>query len=537
MLQHGKRPTIASQHGMVAAAHPLAAAAGARILGNGGNAFDAAAATAAALNVVEPYMSGFAGRGLATCYVAKEKRVRALDFMAHIPRKFPVDKLSRRDQLARGALSVGSPGNLAGWCEMVSAYGTKKLPELFAPAIALARDGFGLIEFNIEEISSATADLRGHAKLYPEWSRVYLEGIGGGRPVLGAVLKQPDLAKTFEAIAAEGPGLLYGGVLGKKLIARLTELDGCLTMGDLMETKAVWVDPLSIDYRGRKVHVPPVPCEAFQYLLTLRILEGFDIKNMKRNGVEHLDTMLRAIRLAAGVRIANGVPSKQKLAELLSDGHVEGLRARVRDGKPVDGPTEQWTPPATPQKAEGHTTSFSIADRDGNMVCVTQSLGAVFGSGIVVPGTGVCLNNFLFWADVNPASPNRVKPGDPMPVCVAPSIVTQDDKPILALGTPGSYGILQTQPQAFVQYIDYELPLQQAIEAPRGRLTDGRDVLFESRVEAGVHEELRKRGHALTSGPDWTMKVGGMQGVAVDPRTGTFTGGCDPRRDGYVVPV
>jgi gamma-glutamyltranspeptidase / glutathione hydrolase len=278
--------------------------------------------------------------------------------------------------------------------------------------------------------------------------------------------------------------------------------------------------------------VPPPPCEAFQYLLTLRILEGFELGKMARNGTEHIDTVLRAIRVAAGVRIANGVPSQQKLAELLSDGHVESLRARVRDGKPVDGPTEQWTAPAS----EGHTTSFSIADKAGNMVCVTQSLGSMFGSGVVVPGTGVCLNNFLYWADVNPKSPNRVKQGDAMPICVAPSIVTQDDKPVLALGTPGSYGILQTQPQALVQYLDFGLPLQQAIEAPRARLTDGRAVLLESRVESKVHEELRARGHALSSGPDWTMKVGGMQGVAVDP-AGTFTGGCDPRRDGYVVPA
>ncbi len=123
-----------------------------------------------------------------------------------------------------------------------------------------------------------------------------------------------------------------------------------------------------------------------------------------------------------------------------------------------------------------------------------------------------------------------------MPICVAPSIVTDGDRPVLALGTPGSYGILQTQPQAIVQYIDFGLPLQQAIEAPRARLTDGRAVLLESRVDPKVHDELRARGHGLSSGPDWTMKVGGMQGVAVDA-AGTFTGGCDPRRDGYVVPA
>lgn len=537
MLQHGKRPTVTSRHGMVAAAHPLAAAAGARILGNGGNAFDAAAATAAALNVVEPYMSGLAGQGLATCYIAKERRVRSLSFMGAIPRRFPLDRLKQREQLARGPLSVGAPGNLAGWCRMVDDYGTKKLPELFAPAIKLARDGFSLIEFNVEEISGVTGQLRGHSALYPEWSKTYLENISGGSPRLGAVLKQANLAKTLEAIAAEGPGLLYGGALGQKLIDRLTELGGVLTIDDMREARTEWQDPISADYRGRTVHVPPPPCEAFQYLLTLRILEGFNFSKMPRNGTDHIDTVLRAIRLAAGVRIRNGVPSKQKLAELLSDGYVEGLRKRVRDKKPIIGPTEQWTADLKDKPEEGHTTSFSIADSEGNMVCVTQSLGAVFGSGVVVPGTGVCCNNFLYWADVNPDSPNRAKPGEVMPVCVAPSIVTQDGKPVMALGTPGSYGILQTQPQAFVQYVDYGLPIQQAIEAPRARLTDGREVTLETRVDAKVHAELRERGHDLTSGPDWTMKVGGMQGVAVDPATGTFTGGCDPRRDGYCVPV
>jgi gamma-glutamyltranspeptidase/glutathione hydrolase len=537
MLQYGRRPTIASRHGMVAAAHPLAAAAGARILANGGTAFDAAAATAATLNVVEPYMSGLAGRGVATCYIAKERRVRSLDFVAPIPLGFPLDKLERRDQLLRGAMAVGAPGNLAGWCELVQSHGRKKLPELFAPAIAIARDGYRLIEFNLEEFQAAGPQLAEHKALYPEWSRVYTAGMGSVAP--GFVLKQPDLARTLEALAQEGPGLLYGGALGQKIVDRLTELGGCLTLEDIKAVKAHWVDPVSVTYRGHAVHVPPPPGEGYQFLLTLRILEGFALSKMQRHSTEHVDTVLRAIRLAAGVRIAAGVPSPQKLAEILSDAHVEGLRARVRDGRPVVGPTEQWTPPlqqASPID-ESHTTSFSIADRDGNLVCLTQSLGSVFGSGVVVPGTGLCLNNFLYWADVNPKSPNRVTPGGPLPMCMAPSIVTKDDAPVLALGTPGSYGILQTQPQALVHYLDFGLPLQQAIEAPRARLTDGAEALLEARIGADVHAELRERGHAVTTGPDWTWKVGGMQGVAVDPETGVFTGGCDPRRDGYCVPA
>ena len=152
---------------------------------------------------------------------------------------------------------------------------------------------------------------------------------------------------------------------------------------------------------------------------------------------------------------------------------------------------------------------------------MTQSLGSVFGSGVVVPGTGVCLNNFLYWADVTPDSPNRVKHGDLMPVCVAPSIVTQDDKPVMALGTPGSYGILQTQPQAFVQYVDFGLPLQQAIEAPRGRLTDGRDVLLEGRAvgrRAGRAAQARPQRHERSRLDDEGRRHAGRRDRSRDRR-------------------
>lgn len=154
----GRRPTISSRHGMVAAAHPLAAQAGARLLAQGGNAFDAAAATAAALTVVEPFMSGLAGIGLATMWVAAEKRVRVLDFIPPVPASFPVERFSRRTDLEHGALPTISPGNLAGWCELVETYGRKPLSDVFAPAIALARDGFALAEFGAAQFED-NADL------------------------------------------------------------------------------------------------------------------------------------------------------------------------------------------------------------------------------------------------------------------------------------------------------------------------------------------------------------------------------------------
>ena len=529
---HGRRPTISSTKGVVAAAHPLAAQAGAQVLSDGGNAFDAAVATAAALNVVEPYMSGLAGAGLATCWVAADQRVKVLDFVPRVPQSFPLERFNKREDLARGPLSAGVPGNLAGWAELVRAYGKKPLGDALAPAIRLAHDGFPLVEFNVDETNEHAPAIQSDPALRGEFTRNYLRG--GNKAAAGRVLAQPELAGTFERIATAGPQLLYGGELGQQIVTHLEKLGGYMAMSDLEQVAPKWKDPIAVMYRGRLVHVPPPACEGFQFLLTLCILEGFDLAALERNGVEHLDIVYRAVRLAAGVRINNNNPSPQKLAELLDEDHVETLRARVRDGRPVAGPTEQWREPP-PGEDPGHTTSFSIGDREGNLICVTQSLGSPFGSGVVVPRTGVCLNNFLYWTEVNPKSPNRTPPGAELPICMSPSISTRGGKPVLALGTPGSYGILQTQSQAFVQYVDFGLALQDAIEAPRARLWDGTFVQVEGRIAPAVVAELKQRGHDAQSFADWTMKVGGMQAVAVDPATGVMTGAADPRRDGYAV--
>ncbi len=535
MQMTGKRPTISSMGGIVAAAHPHAAAAGARMLAQGGTAFDAVVATAAALNVVEPYMSSLAGMGLASCWIAKENRVRTLNFVPPIPRSFPVERFTTREQLARGPMSVGLPGNLAGWAELQRAHGRLSFKEAFAPAIALARDGYPVTEFNIYETNGTAAEIQAHKALAEPWSRTYTDG--SGKLSKGFILRQPELARTLEAIAAEGPQHLYGGALGRALVAHLAATGGCITLDELAAVKPVWSDPATIRYRGLAVNVPPPPCEGFQFLMALRILDGFDLAGMERNGVAHLDHVWRAIRLSAGERIAHNNPAPPKLAELMGEANIQRLRQRVADGRPITGPTEQWMAPGPESTAEHHTTSFSVADREGNVVCVTQSIGSPFGSGVIVPGHGLLLNNFLYWADVQPGSPNRSKPGAVLPMCMSPTLSLKDGRPVLALGTPGSYGIKQTQVQALVQRVDFGLDIQDAIEAPRARLWDGRKVLAEARIGAATLEALRARGHDVETGPDWTMRVGGMHGIAIDPGTGAKTGGCDPRRDGYVVPV
>ncbi len=529
------RPTISSLHGIVASAHFQASQAGARTLAAGGNAFDAAVTVASCLNVAEPFMSGLAGMGFATMWVAAEKRVRVLDYVPPVHKSFPEGKYTERGQLLRGGQAVGLPANLAGWCKISETYGKLPLEKALEPAVKLAAEGFGVAEFGAQLISEASAELSKNsvfgaafAENYP-----YAKGLK-----VGDIIRQPQLAESYRLIGKEGPAALYRGVLGEKLTRHVQSIGGTMTMEDLAAVEAVWRDPASITYRGLKIHIPPPPCEGFQFLLTLRLLESADVAKLEHNGVQHLDLVMRAIRLAAGVRIANSYATPEKLAEILSEPFVEKLRERLHSGKPIKGQTEQWMAEAPEGEDPGHTTSFSIADKDGNMICVTQSLGAAFGSGVVVPGTGICLNNFLYWADVQPGSPNRAAPGRALPMCMSPSISTKDGVPVLALGTPGSYGILQTQAQAMVQHLDFGLPLQDAISAPRVRLWDGTVAEVEPRVAPGVMDALRERGHdAKPFAVPYAMHAGGMQAIRRNPETGLMTGAADPRRDGWVVGV
>jgi gamma-glutamyltranspeptidase/glutathione hydrolase len=523
------RPTMMSLRGMVCAAHPLAARAGLAMLERGGNAFDAAVAVAAALNVVEPFMSGLAGMGYATVRAASDPDVRVLDYVLPIPNSFPADRFNAREQMARGAQSVGLPGNLAGWHRLWSTYGALPFADLVAPAIALAEGGFALAEFGAAEIADQGPALAERTDLGPGWRATY-----PSRVEVGHIVRQPHLAASYRAIAADGIEVLYRGALGRRLVDCVQGLGGTLTLDDLAGAEPVWREPAEATFHGLVVRVPPPPSEAFQFLLTLRLLDGLFPGGFARNGPEHLDLVIRAVRLAAGVRIANNRPSQDELAHILSDAHVEGLRRRLLAGDGTRGQTEQWAPTPAPDPA--HTTSFSIADRDGNLVCITQSLGSVFGSGVVVPDSGICLNNFLYWADVGEGSPNRARPGASLPICMAPSLATDAaGEPVLALGTPGSYGILQTQAQAYVQHVAYGLPLQAAIDAPRLRVWDGDRVEIEDRVPAETVVALARMGHTAAAFPAaWTWAVGGMQAIRRDPATGLLTGAADPRRDGAV---
>ncbi|HIM55452.1 MAG TPA: gamma-glutamyltransferase, partial [Candidatus Latescibacteria bacterium] len=271
------RPTPTGRRGMIACAHPLASLAGMRILMHGGNAIDAAVATAAALNVVEPYMSGIGGLGYMHIYSAAHREHKILDYVGLTPHAAELSLYDDDAKQDRGPLSPLVPGACGGWFEALRRYGTMDAAAVFGPAIEYAEQGFAITVKNAEFIDSNVPDLR----KYPSTASTYL--IDGRSPQPGEVLIQKDLAETLRTVAASGPEVFYAGHLADIIAAFMSETGGLLSKQDLTEFKPVWLDPISIDYRGHRVFTPPLPCQAVQYLETLNIMEGFDVADMGHN--------------------------------------------------------------------------------------------------------------------------------------------------------------------------------------------------------------------------------------------------------------
>ncbi|MDE0180729.1 MAG: gamma-glutamyltransferase [Caldilineaceae bacterium] len=524
---------------MIASAHPLASVAGLRILIDGGNAVDAAVAVAAALNVVEPYMSGLGGDGYMHIYSAREGEHKVLDYMGRAPYAATFDEVGEAASRERGPRSPIIPGACGGWLAALERYGTMDAAAVFQPAIEYAEQGFPLTvknayftEFSVPEMLK-----------YPSTTANYLPH--GRAPLAGELMTQPDLANSMRAIAEGGAEVFYSGDIADKLVRYMEENGGLITSRDLTDFAVEWQEPVSVTYRGYRVFGPPPPCQAVQYLETLNIMEGFDVAAMGHNSAATLHRFIEAAKLAQADRAeyagvddppTSGLLDKefaaQRRAEIGAQARPSGGERFTSDkmaGEVLAGDPRAW------MRSEC-TTHFSVADAAGNAVGVTQSLGAGYGSAVVVPGTGIALNNFLYWMDSDPQSPNAVGPGRKLEMCMSPAQVWDDQGLRFLIGTPGSYGILQTTPQMMMNVIDHGMNIQAAIEAPRVKATaPGTLVDVETRIGEDVLLELTLKGHRLNRLGPWAADVGGGQGIMVDPECGGFMGGADPRRDGYAL--
>jgi gamma-glutamyltranspeptidase/glutathione hydrolase len=515
------------QNGMVSSAHPVATEAGLKILQAGGNAFDAAVAVAAALNVAEPMMSGIGGYGTIMTYSADDRKAMFLNSSGLIPRRVNSDVYRAPTpgyrENRRNAKAVSTPGNVNAWESMWERYGRLEWADLFRPAIEAAEQGFTLSDRIARMISSAFENFPSHAR------QIY--GKGGEPLRSGELLIQADLARSLRMIAEEGAGVVHGGELGKAIDRAMQEADGFLRLDDLAENEAEWYEPVSIDYRGYEIVTAPPPANSFPALVRLGMMSCFDNRALGHNTTAFLHRFAEVTKHGFWTRLryaldplVGQVPLGMLLSEEYWQNQVELIDLEAASA---------FTPPGVIPPGDSHTTHFVVADRWGNVVSATQTLGNSFGSRIMPEGTGIWMNNSLAYCTFEPegnpmdAFPGRHKLSGDVPV-----LIMSEGRPLVALGTPGGHTIGQTVPQMIMNIIDFDMNVYDAIAAPRISFVEPDILVVESGIAESVHEELAAKGHNIRSGGG----LGNAHALTVEYDAGgvpvLFKGAADPRGSG-----
>jgi gamma-glutamyltranspeptidase len=527
------RPLIIGKRGAVAANHPLAAQAGLMALRAGGNAIDAAVATAMTLAVVEPMMSGLGGDGFYQVYERASGRATVFNGSGPAPSAATPERYARAIPRI-GPLSVSVPGALGGIEAMHQRYGRLPWRDLFVEAITFARDGFAVTphyrHFAVEYRATLNLDPRGVATFL----------IDGEAPPVGSAIVQLDLARTLEEIASEGAKTFYRGPLARRLATSLEAVGALVSAADLAAFAAECQEPVGIDYRGFTVLEAPPNSTGFVLLQELKILENFDLAEMGLLSADTVHVMVEAKKRAFADRecwAADPRTVAAPLKELLSADYTARLAADI----------DMRRAAATRMTAAvaGDTTYFCTADGDGNAVSGVQSINSGFGSGVIAGDTGILLNNRMAYWHLDPGHPNRLQPGRRVRHTMNPPIVLKDGALWCVCGTPGADNQVQIDMQILTAMIDFGLDPQQAAELPRwtSNLTgqyanwphDGEDALtMERRFPDAVRAELARRGHPVKT-------VGDLEGpcsveiIFRDPATGMLLAGSDPRRDGWAL--
>lgn len=522
-------PPALATNGMVSSAHPLATEAGLELLRRGGNAFDAAVAIAATLNVVEPMMSGLGGYGTILVYDAGKRQARFLNCSGRIPRSLDSDVFRPPTpgfkENRRGAKAISTPGNANCWQAMSKEYGRLEWGGLFNTAINAAEEGFVLDQRTAAMIRFAFDSFPPHAR------EIY--GRDGEPLRSGERLRQKDLGQSLRSISERGAEALHGGKLGEAVAAEMKRRGGFLTLQDMKGNEAEWWEPISILYRGYEVVTASPPATAFPSLVRLGLMSRLNAQELGHNSVDYLHWFAEVTKHAFWTRLRYaGDPDVQPppLERLLSEAYWKEQIEKM-DAKHAGS----FVPPGLGKSSatDTHTTHFVVADRWGNVVSATQTLGNLFGSRIMPEGTGIWLNSSLAYSTFEPkgnamdAFPGRHKlSGD------CPTLILRDGKPWVAIGTPGGHTIGQTVPQMVMNLVDFGMDIQKAIAAPRVSFVEPDILAVEEGVPAAVREGLVARGHNVRA----VKGLGNAHGLTVEyGPTGKpvrFTGGADPRGKG-----
>ena len=533
--QDAYRPSVRGRNGAVASGHYLASQAGMQLMMAGGNAIDAAIATAAALGVVEPQSSGIGGDGFISIYDAKTGAVYAVNATGAAPtgatREF---YLERGGIPMKGILSASIPGLVDGWLVAHERFGTRPLDEVFAPAIGLCEDGFPLSH-------KLAASLKGETKRFASDPHTRAAFTADGQPLApGDIVYQKDLGKTLRTLAEKGRDAFYEGEIAKAMVAFSQSRGGLLTEADLKNHRSRIVDPIAVTYKGYTVYETPPNSSGHILLQELNIVENFDLHALSK--VDRIHLMVEAKKLAFADRekyVADPDWIDIPIDALLSKAYAKA-RASLIDFERA----AIHVPPGIPEAVED-TTCFCVADKAGNAVCQLQSIQSGWGSSLIAGETGILLNNRMTYWHLEEDHPNCLMPGKRVRHTMNPVIVAKDDKPVLICGTPGADTQVQTNLQLVTHILDFGLTPQEAVEAPRWRSLQNpmestvphtcEDVLqLEGRFDSFLCEALDKKGHDLRHLSFWGA-AGNAQAIQIDPATGSMMAGSDPRHDGYAV--
>jgi gamma-glutamyltranspeptidase len=528
------RPVTMGAKHMTAASHYLSSAAGQEMFQRGGSAVDAIIAANAVLGVVYGHMSGLGGDLFAQVWDPQTGKVEALNASGRSGERVNIELYTQKGWDAiqpRGPLAANTvPGVVDGWWQLHQRYGRLPWRELFQPAIRHAR-GFPLTP-KFQAFITQYADVLRESEAT---AAVFLPG--GKPPRAGALLRQPDLARSLELIAEQGPDVFYRGELGQRILHGLQQAGGVLTEDDFASHTSDWVEPLRTTYRGYEVTQLPPNTQGIATLMILNLLENQDLSTVRQGSAAYYHLVTEAIKLAFADRdrwVTDPTTLDIPYERLLSKEYarqrfdqIDMTRARAEDQP-------------SPEVDRGDTVYLCAVEKDGLAVSLIQSVYYEFGSAFMAPGTGILLQNRGSFFSLDQNHINALAPRKRTFHTIIPAMALKDGRPALIFGTMGGEGQPQTQTAILTNMVDYGYSVQEAIEAPRwlyGRTwgEESKSLRLEGRVPDATANELIRLGHDVQMMTDWSQTMGHAQAIWIDAEEGVLHGGADPRGEGLAL--
>ena len=514
--------------GVVATSQPLAANAGLDILKKGGNAIDAAVATAAVLTLVEPNSTSLGGDAFIMIYIAAEDKLVGINASGRAPYSMTLDALNVKldkhgmDRID-GIYSVSVPGAVDGWFEVLEKYGTMTMAEVLEPAIYYAENGFPVSPI----IAGAW---RGLERNQEPSTRAALLIDGERAPRAGDVFRNPDLAHSFRLLAEHGRDAFYKGPIAEAIVAYSDKHDGFLTMKDFEDHTSTWVEPIYADYGDYRLYELPPNGQGIAALEMIKILGNVDLETMGHNSAEYLHHIIEAKKLAyADIQKWNGDPEFNHLPirEIISTEYGRQQFERIDPRRAMERPESGIS-------GNGDTVLLEVMDENHNAVSFIYSIYSGFGSGLVAPGTGFPLQNRAALFSREPGHINVVEPHKRPFHTIIPAMAFKDGEFFMTFGAMGGAVQPQQHVQIFLNVVEFGMNAQQAVEIPRINHGSGLSVTVEPGIDEAALVQLEAMGHEINRRTT-RGGVGGAQIIIFDRETGAMIGGSTPHKDGMAV--